>query len=357
MKTLLSLLALAVSVGHAESATVAISPARLEEQVQAYVDAGRFNGCVLVVKDGQTLLDKGYGFANAEWDIPNAPDTKFRLGSITKQFTAMCVMLLEQQGKWKVTDPIAKYLPDTPKAWRAITLHHLLTHTAGLPNFTGFPDYFSTMMVPSPPEKTILRFRDKPLEFEPGTQHRYSNSGYVLLGNLIEKVSGMKYEDYLRQHVFDPLGMKDTGYDHAETVLKHRAAGYDRGERLVNAPFIDMTIPHAAGALYSTTGDLRRWDEALTAGKLLPPEAMQRYFTPVKDDYAYGWTVKQSNGHTIISHGGGINGFLTMIVRIPAEKLLVVTLANVTPSDAPKLAFDLAKLALGGEVPRPNSKP
>jgi CubicO group peptidase (beta-lactamase class C family) len=340
-------------VGASAFAQTVASPARLDEQVRAYADAGRFDGVVLVVRNGQPLLDKGYGLANAEWKTPNTPDTKFRLGSITKQFTAMCVLLMEQQGKWKTSDPVSKYMPDAPAAWTDITLHHLLTHTSGIPNFTGFPDYESTMMLYSPPEKTILRFRDKNLDFAPGTKHKYSNSGYVLLGFLIEKVSGMKYEDFLRQNVLGPLDMQNTGYDHFETALDRRASGYDRGQKLRHASFIDMSVPHAAGALYSTTGDLRKWDEALSAGKLLTPGNMQRYFTPFLDNYAYGWQVKEEDSRTVISHGGGINGFATMIIRIPSEKLLVVTLSNVLPSEGGKLAHELVKLSLGGDAPKP----
>lgn len=335
-------------------ARAAVTPQRLDEQAQAYHSLERFNGSVLVAQHGTVLLSKGYGMANFEWMAPATADTKFRLGSITKQFTAMAVLLLEQQGKLKVDDAVCKYVDACPEAWKPLTLHHLLTHTSGIANFTGFPDYQKTMAMPSPPAETLKRFRERPLEFAPGSKFSYSNSGYVLLGYVIEKVSGTGYAAYLRQNVFAPLGMNDSGYDDAKALLAHRAAGYNRVPGgVANSEFIDMTIPHAAGSLYSTTLDLMKWDEALKAGKLLSAENHKRYITPVLDRYAYGWFVATKDGVTQISHGGGINGFATMILRVPSEGLLVVTLSNVLPSQAGKLADDLLALARGKAVDKP----
>jgi CubicO group peptidase (beta-lactamase class C family) len=341
----------------ASAAEMGVTPARLEEQVKAYVDIEKFNGTVLVMKDGQAVLNKGYGMANFEWAIPNTPDTKFRLGSITKQFTAMAILELERQGKLQVTDPVCTYVDPCPEKWKPITIHNLLTHTSGIPNFTSFPEYDKTKRTESPPAKTLERFRDKPLDFEPGEKFSYSNSGYVLLGFIIEKVTGGKYEDFLQKNIFGPLSMNDTGYDHGETVMLHRASGYAReGKTLKNAPFLDMSIPHAAGSLYSTTSDLAKWDAALTAGKLIPKESMEKYFTPFKATYAYGWDVQTRDGHKVMSHGGGIDGFATMIVRIPDERLLVVTLSNVVPSEAGKLANELVKLAEDKAVELPKGR-
>ncbi len=338
----------------AASAFAQVSPQRLRQQAQSYFDAGRFNGSVLVARDGKLLLSQGYGMANFEWNIPATPETRFRLGSITKQFTAMVVLLLEQDGKLKTSDPLCRFIDPCPAAWQPVTLHHLLTHSAGIPNFTSFPDYQKTMALPSPPAATIARFRDKPLDFAPGEKMSYSNSGYVLLGAVIEKASGQSYEAFLRARILDPLAMRDTGYDHPAEVLVRRAAGYEHsGSTLRNAAFLDMTIPYSAGALYSTTLDLMKWDRALTAGKLLTPASYKRYFTPGKNNYAYGWNVVTRNGLEVISHGGGINGFATMIMRAPAQGLLVVTLSNVLPSQAGRLAQDLLQLAAGQEVAVP----
>lgn len=209
---------------------------RLDRHVQAYVDQQRFNGSVLVARDGKPVLSKGYGMANLEWNVPNTPQTKFRLGSISKQFTAMLVLQLEQQGKLKVHDPIAKYMPDAPPAWQKITFHHLLTHSAGLPSFTSFPDYLRTMNQPSPPAETLERFRNKELEFEPGAKFKYSNSGYVLLGYLLEKISGKSYEQLLREQILTPLGMEDTGYDMPDRSRRIVQADTGRDRRDTGMP-------------------------------------------------------------------------------------------------------------------------
>ncbi|HEX3164583.1 MAG TPA: serine hydrolase domain-containing protein, partial [Pseudolabrys sp.] len=176
---------------------VAQDPSRMEQVIQSYVAAKQFMGSVLVAKGDQIILSKGYGFANLEWQIPNSPESKFRLGSVTKQFTAACILMLEERGKLKIDEPIKKYMPDAPAAWDKITFFHLLTHTSGIPSFTGFADYASTEAIATTPEKLVARFRDKPLEFQPGEKWNYSNSGYVLLGYLIEKISGEPYSQFV----------------------------------------------------------------------------------------------------------------------------------------------------------------
>jgi CubicO group peptidase (beta-lactamase class C family) len=270
----------------------------------------------------------------------------------------MAVLLLEQQGKLKVSDAVCSYVESCPQTWKPITIHHLLTHTSGIENFTGFPDYRKTMMLASPPAETLKRFRDMALEFDPGTRHKYSNSGYVLLGYIIEKAAGQNYAAYLKQQIFTPLGMNDTGYDTPAEVLTKRASGYLKsGSKVENAAYLDMTIPHAAGSMYSTALDLMLWDVALNKGKLLTPENYQRYFKPGLGDYAYGWNVQKRNGVELISHGGGINGFSTRILRVPERKLVVVALSNLENSQVGKLADDLLQLALGKDVEMPKAAP
>ncbi len=339
------------------AAAAALTPERLDQQARAYHELNRFNGAVLVAQSGKPLLAKGYGMANFEWAVPAAPDTRFRLGSITKQFTAMAVLLLAQEGKLSVDDPVSRHWSDAPEAWRGITIHQLLTHTSGLFNYTALPSYGRDMRKTKTPLEILREVADRPLEFQPGTQMKYSNTGYVLLGLLIERLSGMSYAEFVRRRIFEPLGMNDTGYDSDAEVLPRRAAGYERrGEELRNAAFLDMSLPHAAGALYSTCLDLLKWDAALRAQKLLSAENYRRYFTPDRNDYAYGWNVKERNGVVWQSHGGGINGFATMIIRVPAKELLVVALANVVPAQAGRLAEDLAALALGEERPVPQPR-
>src|ERR1700675_4716557 len=189
-------------------ACVAEDLARMEQVVQSYVSDKKFMGSVLVARGDEVLLSKGYGSANLEWNIPNSPATKFRLGSVTKQFTAASILLLEERGKLKTDDLVKKYMPDAPAAWDKITIFHLLTHTSGIPNFTGFAEYGPTESLPTTPEKLVARFRDRPLDFQPGEKWSYSNSGYVLLGYLLEKVSGETYEKFLQANIFGPLGMK-----------------------------------------------------------------------------------------------------------------------------------------------------
>jgi CubicO group peptidase (beta-lactamase class C family) len=239
---------------------------RMEQVVESYVADHQFMGSVLVARHGQVLLSKGYGFADAEWDVKNTPSTKFRLGSVTKQFTAASILLLEERGKLHVDDRVKKYLPDAPPAWDQITIRHLLTRTSGIPNFTSFPDYRSMETISTTPQKLVARFRDKPLDFQPGEKFSYSNSGYVLLGYLIEKISGRSYAKFVQENIFDKLDMHDSGYDSHAALIKHRASGYKPGANgLENADYIDMTIPLSAGALYSTTEDLWRWEAGSAA--------------------------------------------------------------------------------------------
>src|ERR1700730_337181 len=196
---------LAGSVLALERACSAQDASRMEQVVQSYVSSKQFMGSVLVARDETILLDKGYGFANLEWDISNSPTTKFRLGSITKQFTAASILLLEERGKLKTDDPVKKYMADAPAAWDKVTIYNLLTHTSGIASFTSFPDYASTEAAPTTPEKLVARFRDKPLEFQPGEKWNYSNSGYVLVGYLIEKISGQTYEQFVQENILTPL--------------------------------------------------------------------------------------------------------------------------------------------------------
>ncbi|HEY1336516.1 MAG TPA: serine hydrolase [Bryobacteraceae bacterium] len=330
--------------------------ARMDQIVQSYVADHHFMGTVLVARGSQVLFSKGYGFADLEWNIPNTPDAKFRLGSVTKQFTAASILLLEERGKLKVTDPVKKYLPDAPAAWDNITIYHLLTHTSGIPNFTGFPDYQKFEPFPAKPAELVARFRDKPLDFQPGEKWSYSNSGYVLLGYLIEQIGVETYENFVRDNIFNPLGMKDSGYDSNSAVIPHRAAGYVfSNNRFENAGFIHMSIPHGAGALYSTTEDLLKWELGLFGGKLLQPGSLEKMTTPFKNNYAFGLAVETAGGRKVISHGGGIEGFNTDLRYYPDDKLTVVVLRNVNePGPGPgEIAAKLAALAHGETVKLP----
>jgi CubicO group peptidase (beta-lactamase class C family) len=331
--------------------------ARMDEVMKYYAGEKLFMGSVLVVKDDKVLLDKAYGFANLEWSIPNTPQTKFRLGSLTKQFTAAAVLLLEERGKLKLDDPIGKFVADAPAAWDKVTIFNLLTHTAGVPNYTSFPTFKSVMRQSMTPIKLIATFRDKPLDFPPGAKFDYSNSNYILLGAVIEKVSGLPYPKFLQENLFTPLGMMDTGYDTASTILPMRAAGYTRrNNALMNDDFIDMSIPYAAGSLYSTTHDMLAWEKGLYGGKLLKPASLNKMMTPYKEEYGFGIVIHDDGGHMRFSHNGGINGFATALGWYPDDHLAIVVLDNVANGNPNQMLARLANITFGRPVVLPSER-
>jgi len=325
---------------------------RVEEIVQSYVTNHQFMGTVLIAKGDKVVFDKGYGFANLEWQIPNMPVTKFRLGSVTKQFTAASILLLEQRGKLNTDDLVKKYMPDAPAAWDKVTIFHLLTHTSGIPSFTGFKEYPDMEKKPATPEEIVKLFKDKPLEFEPGSKFNYSNSGYFLLGYLIDKISGETYPQFVKENIFTPLGMMDSGYDVNAQVLMHRAAGYTptaKGE-IENTGYIDMTIPYSAGALYSTTHDLLKWERGLYSGKVLQAGSLKKMTTPFKSNYGFGLFISTADGHKKIDHGGGIEGFNTELAYYPDDQMAVIVLANLNGTAPGDIANKAATVEFGGKV-------
>ncbi len=330
----------------------------MDQIVQSYVTDHTFMGSVLAARGPEVLFSKGYGSADLEWDVPNSPATKFRLGSVTKQFTAASILLLEERGKLSVQDPVKKYLPDAPAAWDKITIFHLLTHTSGIPNFTAFPDYPKLEPFATTAEQVVARFRDKPLEFEPGEKWNYSNSGYVLLTYLIEKITGGSYPAFIQENIFTPLGMKDSGYDSNSAIIPHRASGYARNMngQFENAGFVHMTVPQGAGALYSTTQDLLKWEQGLFGGKLLRPASLEKMTAPFKNNYAFGLTVQTIGGHKVIEHGGAIQGFNTDLAYYPDDKLTVVVLGNVNGAAPEQIATKLAALIHGEDVKLPSER-
>ena len=322
--------------------------AGIDQVMQTHAAAGDFNGAALVARQGQILYEKGFGSANLEWSIPNDVRTKFEIGSMTKQFTALLILQLVNEGKIRLDGHLADYLPYYRKdTGNRITIAELLSHTSGVPNFIGLPGFLE-----GPASRTrfsvkefVQEFCSHDLRFEPGTKFEYSNSGYFLLGAVLEQVSGESYEQMLKERIFDPVGMKDSGYTHSETVLAHRASGYERsGKEFRNARYYDMSIPFAAGALYSTVEDLYLWDQALYGERLLPARLRDLLFTPNLENYGYGWGIlipkagAPYSGESIPMHGGAIFGFQSLIQRIPAHQELIVLLDN---TDSPKL-LDIA---------------
>jgi CubicO group peptidase (beta-lactamase class C family) len=325
--------------------------ARLHTVANSYTANNAFMGTVLVVDGEKVLLNEGYGMASLEWKIPNEPDVKFRLGSLTKQFTATLVLQLQQEGKLNISDPVSKYLTDAPKAWEKITLANLLGHTSGIPNFTSFKEFETWSQSPHTWAEEYAFFRDKPLDFEPGSKFDYSNSNYEVLGAVIEKVSGKKYGEMLRERIFDPLGMKDTGLDADELVLARRAEGYHPGPTgPVVARSGSMTVPWSAGAIYSTTGDLLKWERGLFGGKVLNADSLRAMTTPGKGDYGLGVMITEHSGTREVEHGGGIEGFNTNLLYVPDRGICVVVLSNVNGSAPGQMGQQLLDVVMGKPV-------
>jgi CubicO group peptidase (beta-lactamase class C family) len=303
--------------------------ARVDSILTAYTAKNMFNGSVLVAKSGKVLLSKGYGYASFEFGIANKPETKFKLGSVTKQFTAMAIMILEEQGKLSVTDPVSKFIPDYPHG-NKITIHQLLNHTSGVSSITANPRFDSIKMFPHTIEEVIACFRSLPLDFEPGSRFQYSNSGYILLSYIIEKTSGVSYGEFVSKNIFEKLGMKNSGYCINSMVVSDFAQGYSQtAVGYVRCDYIDMSIPLGAGALYSTTVDMYLWDRALYTEKLVKKSTREKIFTPSADGIGYGWFIHTINDKSWIFHRGRIEGFSTQINRFPDQDMCIIILKNV----------------------------
>ena len=345
-----------ITVTQDKNITTTTIPERLDNVVEAFQKYRHFMGTVIVVKDNQILLKKAYGMADLEWHIPNTNNGKFRLGSITKQFTATAILQLAEQHKLSVDDTACTYFDRCPSAWKKITIRQLLSMTSGIPSYTEEKSFLQPIgtRIPEKPAEILLRTKDKPLDFKPGTQWKYDNSGYIFLGIIIEKVSGEKYEDYIKKYIFEPLGMSDSGYDYTATILSHRVSGYRRcGHVFCNSNYMDMSIPFAAGALYSTVDDMYKWDRALYTDKILSNASRRQMFTVVMNNYGYGWDLSPMAQHQQIGHGGGIFGFSAYIARFPKDKALVIVLSNVEETDSKAIAASLAGTIFGEQVSMP----
>mgnify|MGYP003575505695 CR=1 FL=1 len=330
---------------------------RMQQIVGAALEADEFTGSVLVARGDQVLLDQGFGLANREWNIANDGDTKFRLGSVSKQFTAVAIMQLRERGLVDIDAPVKTWLPDAPASWDAITPRHLMAHTAGLPNVTALPAFQTYKTQATTPQATLALFRDLPLDFQPGQRFAYSNSGYLLLSLIIEKASGQSYADYVDAHLFRPLNMADSGYDVSSVILPRRASGYTPSRSgAINAEYVNMVVPQGAGALYSTTRDLLKWEQGLFGGRLLNAESMALLTTPVRDGYALGLTVQPRDDGATLSHAGGIEGFNTWMGHDTGSDMTVIVLANLNGPAPDKLGVDLMTLARGGTVTLPTER-
>ncbi len=337
--------------------------AAIDALLKSSFTADRPGAAVIVMKDGRTLFRRAYGMADLELGVPLQPDMVLRLGSITKQFTATAVLMLAEEGKLSLPDPIEKHLPGYPTQGHVITVEHLLTHTSGIQSYTDMPGWMaSRVLAPMTVQELIDGFKKEPMQFAPGTRWAYNNSAYVLLGAIVEKASGKTYEAFIRERIFQPLGMSSSYYDRTEPIIPRRAPGYTReGDQPRNARYLSMTQPYAAGSLASTVDDLARWDGSLYTEKLLKRASLEKAWTPYvlasgkATGYGYGWGVSKLRGRRAIGHGGGIFGFSTYAVRLPDEHVYVAVLCNSdSPAAAPEyLGKKIAAIAVGDPFPEP----
>jgi CubicO group peptidase (beta-lactamase class C family) len=342
--------------------------AKIDKLMQEYADCCQFTGTALVAERDKMIFEKGYGYADREWRIENKPDVKFRIGSITKQFTSMLVLQQVAKGTIKLDGHLSDYLPYYRKdTGSKVTIHQLLNHTSGIPSYTDDAKFFDDVSRNyHAPDEFVKKYCSGDLSFEPGSKFHYNNSGYFLLGAILEQVTGKPYETLLKENILVPAGMNDTGYDHFADILPRRASGYQQDLGGVeNAPYLDMSLPYAAGSLYSTVEDLHKWDQALYTDKLLSSELKQKAFTPGLQDYGYGWVIKvipageAGAGQTSISHGGGINGFNTLEVRLIGDHDFIAIFNNTPGAALDEMAKGIRAILYGQEpvIPKKNLLP
>jgi CubicO group peptidase (beta-lactamase class C family)/uncharacterized protein YneR len=304
---------------------------KLNQLMDAYSGINRLNGSVLITQKGKVLLDHSYGLRDVANNFPNNSKTIFNVGSITKQFTATVILKLQEQGKLNVSDNINKYFPEFPNGHK-ISIEHLLTHTSGIFNYTDDKVFMQTQAArPVTREKMMAAFQDKPLKFVPGSDWEYSNSNYILLGYVIEKVTNSTYESVVQNLIFKPLKMESTGVDLKKADSPNKAKGYviysQHGSK--ESEEFDPTVSYAAGAIYTTTGDLNIWLKAIAAGQIISKESYIKAITPFKNNYGFGNYVYRLNGKTIIAHGGLTFGYTAYLGRVVEDDINIIILNNI----------------------------
>jgi CubicO group peptidase (beta-lactamase class C family) len=331
---------------------------KLDALIEAYAKLYKFNGSALVAKNGNILLNKGYGYRNATDKVANNEQTIFQLGSVTKQFTSAVILKLQEEKKLSVSDKLSKYFPGYPKG-DSITIEQLLTHTSGIYNYTNDGKFMANEVTkPSNREMMMALFRDKPLDFSPGTNWSYSNSGYSLLGYIIEAVTKQSYEQAVRKYIFTPLRMTHSGFDFTHLKSNEKAIGYFKlnDKEKEEAPIVDSSVSFSAGAIYSTTGDLYLWHEALQKNNILSREQQEKAYTPVKNRYGYGWSIDSIEGKRRVSHGGGIHGFITTIARVPEDDICIVLLSNASNTTLGEISKSIFAILYGKEYELPKER-
>jgi len=318
-------------------------PQTIDELLKAYSNQYAFNGTVLVAQKGNVLLKKGYGFKNAASHSQNDENTIFQIGSITKQFTSAIILQLQEKNLLSVQDKLSKYISDYPDG-DSITIENLLTHTSGIFNYTNDESFMQTKASePITLEHLIGLFKNKPLDFKPGKKYNYSNSGYILLGYIIEKVTGKSYFDVVRENIFQPLHMDHSGFDFNGLKSPDKAVGYLKltPKNSVPASIVDSSVSYAAGSIYTTVGDLYKWDQALYTDRIISSSSLQQAFTPHQSNYGYGWVIDSAYGKKAVMHEGGIFGFVSFIVRILADSTCIIIFDNRSSPGLAKIAEDI----------------
>lgn len=322
----------------------------VDDYMDNAVKFDHFSGALVVARDGKPIFLKAYGMANYELDVPNQPDTKFRIGSVSKQFTAAAIMKLQESGKLRVDDSVCRYLENCPEIWQPVTIKNLLNHTSGIVNFTSLSEASGDFLrLPQSHSKVLDTFRKLPLESKPGEQYNYNNSGYYLLGLIVEKASGTNYAEYLRKNIFAPLGMNDTDFDDQKTIVKKRASSYQEGGDSVfyNSDYTNTQILFSIGGAYSTIKDLLVWEQSFSNGKLLNASTREEIFTPGKGNYGYGWWIDKLGDCSRMYHDGGVTDFSTSLQRLPDEGLTVIAISNRGDDGGIRAAYDIVGKVCG----------
>jgi CubicO group peptidase (beta-lactamase class C family) len=332
------------------------SPGKLDTLLAAYHKLGSFSGSVLVAQKGIVIFQKGEGYKDSKAAATNDEHTIFQIGSVTKQFTSAIILQLQEQHKLAVQDKLSKYLPGYPQGDQ-ISIENLLTHTSGVYNYTNDAAFMTNHTTqPMARDSLLALFRNKPLGFPPGEKFSYSNSGYILLGYLIEKITGKPYFQVVSENIFQPLHMDRSGFDFAGLKSADKATGYSSAAMDQPAPVVDSSVSFSAGAMYTTVGDLYKWDRGLYTGRIVSQASLEKAFTPYKSGYGYGWSIDSAYGKRDLSHGGSITGFTSFILRVPETETCIILLDNHQSTVLGKIAADINALLNNKEYKIPEEK-
>ncbi|SEK36312.1 CubicO group peptidase, beta-lactamase class C family [Aquimarina amphilecti] len=313
---------------------------------------------ILVAKEGKSIYRKAFGKANLELDVSLKPENVFEIGSITKQFTAVAILMLEEQGKLTIDDEITKYIPDYPTNDKKITIHHLLNHTSGIKSYTGMASFMESARTDMTPTELIDVFKNEPMDFDPGEEFRYNNSGYILLGHIIEVITKDTYENYIEKNIFEKIGMNSSYYGSMSELIKNRASGYKQdGDKFLNADYLSLTLPYAAGSLMSTVDDLLKWQNAISANTFIKRTSLEKAINGSKlnngeeINYGYGWGKTNIQGAKGYAHSGGIFGYTTNGIFLEKENVYVIGLTNCNCKNVGEVTMKVAATVIGKPIP------